>query len=523
MLETRREYGAERLAAQGLGPDAHDAAARYALAVVARADAMLRGPAQARALRVFDAERDNIAAALAHLVDRGDTPAALRLVQHLGWYWVLREQGEDALRWTAAVLALPGAMEEPLAPVVRAMRVAVAAAVPGSDTSLDGGQDGGQRVEGFGSAADALDGADDSHPPARVLRPVLLFFAERRDEALRLIDDLVTNDPDPWVRAATRTTRMAFAENDGELDRMRRDVEVGVREWTALEDSWGLAAVLSSRGQLRAMDGDLEGAAADYAEAQRRVRSLGAASDDLMSSMRMCDLRLRAGDPAGARAHVEAMRRSRSPGELEVMRDVLAEVMEAGVVLVEQDTAAARITRARLLAALRATDEPSPFQAHAAAVGYGMLAVLDLVTGEREAVGDHIREGYRQAVRTNDLPILAAVGLAVADVALDADRPLAAAEIVGAAAHLRGAEDPGSPAVRRVVVPGRARAGEQAWDEAFRRGRAMTRAEAIRRLDPELLATDDPAGDADDPAPAPGIGSGNGAVSGLEVAQARRR
>ena len=81
-------------------------------------------------------------------------------------------------------------------------------------------------------------------------------------------------------------------------------------------------------GQVRVLDGDLEGAAADFEEAQRRLQPLGATSDDLMAHMRLADLRLRAGDPAGARAHVEAMRRSRSPGELETMRDVLVEVTE---------------------------------------------------------------------------------------------------------------------------------------------------------------------------------------------------
>jgi hypothetical protein len=95
---------------------------------------------------------------------------------------------------------------------------------------------------------------------------------------------------------------------------------------------------------------------------------------------------------------------------------------------------------------------------------------------------------------------------------LDAGRPLAAAEVVGAAAHLRGAEDPGSPAVRRVVERGRRQVAEQAWDEAFRRGRALDRATAIARLDPDRL-------DEDDPAPH----QGDGVAGAVGAGQARRR
>jgi hypothetical protein len=249
-----------------------------------------------------------------------------------------------------------------------------------------------------------------------------------------------------------------------------------------------------------------------------------------MMHMRLADLRLRDGDPRGARAHVEAMRRSRSPGELAVMRDVLVEAMEASVVLAEHeedaDAEGVAATAERLLAALRATGNPSPFQAHGSAVGYGALAALDLVRGDRDAAGRHIREGYLQAVRTNDLPILAVVGLAVAEVALDAGMPLVAAEVAGASARLRGADDAGSPFVRRVVGKGRRRVGDQAWDDAYGRGRAMSRAEAIARLDPDLAGVladlpdrrlDDPAGGAD-----PGPRRGDGVVP-VAAGQARRR
>jgi hypothetical protein len=63
--------------------------------------------------------------------------------------------------------------------------------------------------------------------------------------------------------------------------------------------------------------------------------------------------------------------------------------------------------------------------------------------------------------------------------------------------------------VARVAGEGRGRAGEQAWDQAYRRGRAMDRTEAIARLDPDR--------------PDRVSGRGGGAEPAVVVGQARRR
>src|SRR3954452_15796366 len=100
MLETLREYGAERLAEQGLITAARTAHARWFLDLVRAQDVRLRGAAQLAALDAIDAERDDVLAALRFLGDTGDGAGAVDLVVHLGWYW-LRESGREATRWTA--------------------------------------------------------------------------------------------------------------------------------------------------------------------------------------------------------------------------------------------------------------------------------------------------------------------------------------------------------------------------------------------------------------------------------------
>src|SRR5437763_8582963 len=88
------------------------------------------------------------------------------------------------------------------------------------------------------------------HPAAPVLRPLLLFLAEERAGAERALAEAFAA-PDPWVRAAARLMRMAYAENDGDVATLRRDCAAGVPEWEALGDRWGLATMLSARGQVR--------------------------------------------------------------------------------------------------------------------------------------------------------------------------------------------------------------------------------------------------------------------------------
>jgi predicted ATPase/DNA-binding SARP family transcriptional activator len=86
MLETLREYGAERLAEQGLITAAREAHARWFADLVRVQDGRLRGPEQVAALRLLDAERDDVLAALRYLGDTGDAAATVDLVIHLGWY-----------------------------------------------------------------------------------------------------------------------------------------------------------------------------------------------------------------------------------------------------------------------------------------------------------------------------------------------------------------------------------------------------------------------------------------------------
>ena len=75
--------------------------------------------------------------------------------------------------------------------------------------------------------------------------------------------------------------------------------------------------------------------------------------------------------------------------------------------------------------------------------------------------------------------------------------------------------------MRRVVEKGRRRVGDQAWDQAYRRGRVMDRAEAIARLDPDRVLEERLEERLDEQDPA--TPEGDGVVPIVGAGQARRR
>jgi hypothetical protein len=90
-------------------------------------------------------------------------------------------------------------------------------------------------------------------------------------------------------------------------------------------------------------------------------------------------------------------------------------------------------------------------------------------------------------VLTSDMPIVATVGVAVAMLATAIGRPGDAAEMLGASARLRGAEDVTAPDVIAVRAAAAAGLGAAAAERHYDRGRGLDRAAAIARIDPARL------------------------------------
>ena len=90
LMETVRQYAGERLAESGEAPCVRSQHTEWFLAYAERADALLAGPEQKRALEALSADHENLNRALTYLHEAGETEQGLLLAGILARYWYSR-------------------------------------------------------------------------------------------------------------------------------------------------------------------------------------------------------------------------------------------------------------------------------------------------------------------------------------------------------------------------------------------------------------------------------------------------
>jgi ATP/maltotriose-dependent transcriptional regulator MalT len=259
-----------------------------------------------------------------------------------------------------------------------------------------------------------------------------------------------------------------------------------VREFRALGDRWGLANSLQMLAQLKTVNGELDEAIAIYEEALGLIVEMGAREDQALMHTRLADLRMRNGDFAEARRLVgQAERMSDATGS--VMESLIAGAVMAELARLDGDLPEARRLRDESLRRLEQISPAHPIQGHGKAIMLAMAAKQDLVDGVLDVARERLAMAHEAAIGTKDMPVVAAVGVAVADLAARTARPLDAAEILGAAARIRGADDATNLDIRRLTAGLREGLGDAAFAAAYERGRALDREAAMARLDPATL------------------------------------
>jgi predicted ATPase len=477
MLETIREYGldrAEETAELGAIREAH---ARFYLALARQADPNLRGPDQVAWQRRLHAEHANLLAALRHLGDSGDTWAAFSMVVALLWFWLTSGSSRDeVLAWVEFARGLPGEAD-PLDRVMVDAVYGLANVMPGQPGDGDP----------FATLETVLEQIADEdltrHPLLAAVRP-MLAVAVGRERMLELLA-LSEAHPDPWVRATAPFVRVQVYENEGDTDALRAALDESVAAFREVGDRWGLGTTLAELAGLRIVEGDLDGAEDALEQSRSLMVELGGRDDNVMIGLRLSDVRTRRGDNEGARAALAAELDAREhyPEENAMLRIGLAVLTyRAG------DAVAARELADEAMRESAPRRGHRPGQGHVRAVVLGAVGMLELFEGEREAAEPLLAESYAVALATQDMPIIATVGVTIAALAARSDLPVVAAEILGAAARLRGAEDATHPEVARLTAELRDTLGDADFAEAYGRGRALDRDGALSRLDPQRLA-----------------------------------
>ena len=105
LLESIREYAAERLAASGAWLATRQRHAAYYLALAGQGTRGLRTPEQREWLSRLTAEQPNLDAALAHFLATGQTGQAWLLIARLARYWDITGQRREAQEWVGRVQA----------------------------------------------------------------------------------------------------------------------------------------------------------------------------------------------------------------------------------------------------------------------------------------------------------------------------------------------------------------------------------------------------------------------------------
>ncbi|MEN3539963.1 BTAD domain-containing putative transcriptional regulator [Microbispora sp. ZYX-F-249] len=460
MLETIRAYALRRLTDTGeLGRYRRGHAAHF-LRLAEEAEPRLRGAGQLEWMARLTAEQDNLNAALRWAVDAREAETALRLCGALSWYWWLRGHRAHAAAWAGQVLGL---VPEPPAGLVRAYagcRFAVTVTRLGT-IWLEPARLEEIRRE-FGDLVEAARREGPVHPMLLILRAVVTAMAGRREEAAALLDAYAGSD-DPWLAGSALMIRGGSLGLPGDGE---RDVEEAVRAFRALGERWGLSEALLTLATLRAGRGAPTAGLID--ELAGLTEGWVSADDTISTLTRMAELRLRAGDIAGAAADVAA---ARSHVSGTVSPYALAQVSMGEAKLARSmgdlDDAAAAYEKALALLREHLTI-PQLLASAYAEYGRTLLAGGDLDS----ALARH-HEALEALGAAPDPPVLASVLAGLAVIALTGEDAQRAAVLFGAAdaAH-RGWRADAEAA--EALTAAREAAGP-AFDAAYERGRTASR------------------------------------------------
>ncbi|MEO3889522.1 BTAD domain-containing putative transcriptional regulator [Nonomuraea sp. B5E05] len=456
MLDTIREYAADRLADAGETEAARRAHLAYFTELAETADPHLRRAGQLEWLSTLEAEHDNITAALRGAIAAGWAEEAMRLAGAAGWYYFLSGHRAEGAELGIAATSLPGEVSDE----VRALACLVVSVFMSSGVSGDQYQ----AREWIHEAHRFAQRSGSRHPLLAFAR-VLELTLQGPAELLPAFEPLIAGD-DPWVRAQARLTRGRFRLTlGGDETDVDTDAELALAEFRTLGDRMGISLALTFLADRLATRGELARACEHYEEAVVALTEVGATEDVVGVRARLAQLYWLLGDEqSSTSAMAEAQR--------------CAGGIAWPDALVELALSKAQLARWR--------GEPDDVREH--------LATVQAVLGDAE-MADPVRATtmHLYAYLTDDLeqarayraealraarsmertypPTIAEMLVGIADLALRQGQYEQAVRLLAASDGVRGTPDRSQPDVSRIAAEARNRLGETVFAEATRDGR----------------------------------------------------
>jgi tetratricopeptide (TPR) repeat protein len=481
MLETIREYGAEKLAERAVrgAPELAEVRRRHAayysdLMQEALPHILTRD--QLTWLRAVQPDRDNILAALHYWCDAQDAARATALAVSVSCLAFLLGNHADLSEWVAQAVAVPGDADPDLRTMAEALYTI------GMSTRTDGAA----RENGFPHLVDRIEALNfETYPMAGLLRSAFAMFTQDTERARRYVEEALASQ-DEWLVAATWMITAALAENSGDLDTLRSAAAQALDRFRALGERWGLSSALRVVGSVRILDGDLDGAAAAFSEAGRVLAEMGSRDDEAHMRLQLADIAVRRGDLDAAREFFQtALDAAKSDGT-----GLDAAIVSAGFAMFEimmGHVEQARLMHAAAEQGLELLSPAHPARHHLLAVVAASGMMIALADADLPLARERAASMYREGMASEDMPLLASVGSALAHLARALGQPGRAAEILGACAAVRGGEDLTDPTVTLLRPQLREALGPDGYDRAYAAGMALGRPEALALLDPASL------------------------------------
>ena len=275
LLDTIKEYAADRLAASGERPAIRERHSAYLLRLLEEtvARAFVRGdppwPERVAMYRRITVERPNYRAALSACLERGDAQEGLRLCCALRSQWIADGAVTEGSGWFDVFLGLDGEVS----PIVRARALMLRAELAFEQQDYAGAGECAQAGLDLCRAA----GGAETAGGLRMLALVSLR-AGRPEEALASADAAVEAAraaADDWEEGITLSTRAAVLARQGKLADAQRTFEAAL-DVLADNNGWGLAQTWYGLGSLARARGDYVAAADHFSSALAKYRQIGA-------------------------------------------------------------------------------------------------------------------------------------------------------------------------------------------------------------------------------------------------------
>ena len=277
MSEPIRAFAQELLASSGELADVAGRHAEVFLDFADQAAVSLRGSEQGTWLERLEVEHENLRGALDHLVETGDAAGALRMVNALSGFWLLRGLGDEARHWfdLATGLAADDGSEGlgPLRALAHARAAMLAVHTHRSDEVAE------HLGLARGALGDTLDPVIDAELVHVEVYAALRF--ERSPDGAALADRLdpaivtAERNGEQWEAALYRHTQSWLALADGDFDNARRLARVSREGFEAEGDRRCSTLTVVVTAMADGLQGRTREAIAELYGAFRTLRALG--------------------------------------------------------------------------------------------------------------------------------------------------------------------------------------------------------------------------------------------------------